>query len=51
MGRGPGARKEDWIGDHLRHVYDDALNESIPQEMLDLLKALDDSEPEGGGRG
>ena len=26
-------------------------NEEIPKEMLDLLSALDESEPEGGDRG
>jgi hypothetical protein len=44
--RGHGSRKEDWIAQNLRRVYDDALNEDIPQEMLDLLNALDDSEPD-----
>ena len=43
--RSPGARKEDWIGDHLRQVYDEALKEAIPQRMLDLLDALDEVEP------
>ena len=27
-----------------RRVYDDALNDSIPAEMLDLLNALDDAD-------
>jgi hypothetical protein len=49
--RSPGTRKEDWIANQLRRVYDDALNEDIPKKMLDLLKALEDSEPEGGERG
>jgi hypothetical protein len=48
--RAPGTRKQDWIAQHLRRVYDDALNDDIPQEMLDLLKALDD-EPEQEDRG
>lgn len=43
-GGGPGANKEDWIASHLRRVYDQALGEAIPQQMLDLLKQLDDSE-------
>jgi hypothetical protein len=47
----PGTRKEDWIAQHLRRVYDDALNEGIPQEMLDLLNTLDESDPEKGNRG
>jgi hypothetical protein len=37
----PGARKEDWIANQLRRVYDDALHEPIPQRMIDLLNALD----------
>jgi hypothetical protein len=48
--RAPGTRKQDWIAQHLQRVYDDALNDDIPQAMLDLLKALDD-EPEQGNRG
>ncbi|TYC51335.1 hypothetical protein FMN50_22615 [Rhodobacterales bacterium] len=35
--------KEDWIGSQLRKVYDEALSEDIPDDMLDLLSALDDS--------
>ena len=44
--RSPGARKEDWIANQLRHVYDEALNEAIPQSMLDLLDALDEGKPQ-----
>lgn len=47
--KNPGARKEDWIGHQLQRVYDDALHESIPQDMLDLLNALDDDEDEKQG--
>lgn len=39
--RGYSGRKEDWIANQLRKVYDDALHEPIPKEMLDLLDALD----------
>lgn len=46
VGRGPGSRKEDWIANQLRRVYDGAAEEAIPSQMLDLLKALDES---GGG--
>ena len=46
--RAPG--KEDWIAQNLRRVYDDALNEDIPPEMLDLLNALDDREPDKGDK-
>lgn len=38
----PGSRKEDWIANQLRRVYDEAVHEGIPQSMLDLLDALDD---------
>ena len=31
----------DDIGDALRSVYDDAVKEDIPSEMLDLLGKLD----------
>lgn len=55
--RRPGNRKEDWIGLHLRRVYDDAVHDSIPTEMLDLLSALDEDraaeakdEPEKDGK-
>jgi hypothetical protein len=40
--RGPGDRKEDWITHQFRRVYDDALQDSVPREMLDLLNALDE---------
>ena len=36
--------KEDWIGSQLKKVYDEALSEDIPDDMLDLLSALDDKE-------
>lgn len=29
------------VGDALRAVYQDAVGESVPDEMLDLLKKLD----------
>ncbi len=29
------------VGEALRQAYDETLNESIPAEMLDLLKKLD----------
>ncbi|POF28420.1 NepR family anti-sigma factor [Roseibium marinum] len=34
--------KEDWIGSQLKQVYDEALSESIPDDMLQLLSSLDD---------
>ena len=45
----PGNRKEDWVGHHLRRVYDDALQEAIPSEMMALLAALDDDDKDGEG--
>lgn len=44
--RRPGNRKEDWIASHLRHVYDDALSDAIPPQMLALLQALDEGDGE-----
>lgn len=41
--------KEDWIGNQLKKVYDEALSEDIPDDMLELLSALDDGEPEDQG--
>lgn len=49
--RAPGAGKEDWIAQHLQRVYDDALSEDIPQEMLDLLSAIDEGDSEKDSRG
>jgi hypothetical protein len=43
-GRGrPGARKEDRIASQLRQVYDEALRDPIPEDMLKLLDQLDAS--------
>jgi hypothetical protein len=39
---GPG--KQDWIGAHLRQVYDEALNEPVPDRLLALLKKIDQKE-------
>jgi hypothetical protein len=51
--RQSGSSKEDWIANQLRKVYDDALEEAIPKDMLDLLNALDEdddsSEEEASG--
>lgn len=43
----PNARartKKDWIGNQLKQVYDEALAEDIPDDMMDLLSALDDGD-------
>lgn len=45
----PNARartKTDWIGNQLKQVYDEALAEDIPDDMMDLLSALDDGADE-----
>ena len=44
-----GMRKQDWIASQLRRVYDEALQEEIPVEMLDLLAKLDDKPEKEGG--
>ena len=57
--RGPSSRKEDWITLQFRRVYDDALHDDVPREMMDLLNELDekdkslveDEEPEEPDRG
>ncbi|MGF1594846.1 MAG: NepR family anti-sigma factor [Kiloniellaceae bacterium] len=38
------AGKQDWIGAHLRKVYDEALNEPVPDRFLTLLKQIDQKE-------
>jgi hypothetical protein len=43
-----GNRKQDWIANQLRRVYDEALQEDIPAEMMALLARLDEPEKEGG---
>jgi len=35
-------RKQEWIASQLRRVYDEALQEDIPPEMLALLNKLDE---------
>jgi hypothetical protein len=49
--RAPGTRKEDWIGKHLRRVYDGAVEDAIPPQMLDLLNSLDDDDDDKPGEG
>lgn len=38
--------KRDWIGNQLKKVYDEALHEKIPDDMMDLLSALDEQDTE-----
>ncbi|MEG3179476.1 NepR family anti-sigma factor [Sphingomonas sp. LT1P40] len=40
-GGGTGTRKDRNIGDALRRVYQDAADEKIPDDLLDLLGKLD----------
>ncbi len=42
----PEARKQDWIASQLRRVYDEALQEDIPADMLALLSKLDEADEE-----
>jgi hypothetical protein len=44
---GVGTRKQDWIANQLRRVYDEALQEEIPADMLALLEQLNDKAPDG----
>ena len=43
-GRDPCRHIEDHIGNELRQLYAEALNEPIPDRILDLLKSLEDQE-------
>ena len=46
-GRAPGTRKEDWIANQLRRVYDEALQEAIPAgHARRSSSALDEAEAE-----
>ncbi|SHG65212.1 hypothetical protein SAMN02745157_4616 [Kaistia soli DSM 19436] len=38
--------KEDWIGRQLRRVFDDALNEPLPDDIMSLLERIDDNSGE-----
>lgn len=44
-----GVRKHDWIARQLQRVYDEALQEEIPADMLALLGKLDDPAPDKEG--
>lgn len=44
-----GIRKHDWIARQLRRVYDEALDEDIPDDMLAILAKLDEPPAERGG--
>jgi len=34
-------RKEDWIGRQLRRVFNDALSEPLPDDIMSLLENID----------
>lgn len=37
------------IGVKLRHMFDQVVNEPVPDEFLDILKRADDKASRGGG--
>lgn len=41
--------KEDWIGRQLRRVFDDALSEPLPDDIMSLLERIDEEPPANGG--
>lgn len=42
--------KEDWIGRQLRRVFDSALSEPLPDDIMSLLERLEDAPaPEAPG--
>ena len=38
------SEQDKWLGDKLRQVYDDVLNEPLPDAFGDLLSQLDDAD-------
>lgn len=36
-------QKEDWIGRQLRRVFDDALSEPLPDDIMSLLERIDEA--------
>lgn len=43
-GRDPTRERADWIGRELRGVYEETLNEALPDRFTELLRKLRDSE-------
>ena len=37
------------IGVKLRHMFDEVVNEPVPDEFLDILRRADDKSSRGGG--
>jgi hypothetical protein len=44
---GTQGEKEDWIGSQLRRVFDTALSEPLPDDIMSLLDRLDDAPVSG----
>ncbi len=51
MSSPPRDGKEDWIGRQLRRVFDDALNEPLPDDIMSLLERIDEPSPKPGKSG
>jgi hypothetical protein len=43
--------RQDWLGDQLRDLYGAYAEEPLPDELQSLLDRLDDSKPDGRGKG
>lgn len=41
------SERSDWIGQQLRKIYDEAVNEPIPDRLKALLEKLHDDEGKG----
>ena len=39
------------IGVKLRHLFDEVVNEPVPDEFLDILRRADDAAAKDGGKG
>ncbi len=50
-GSPPRDGKEDWIGRQLRRVFDDALNEPLPDDIMSLLERIDEQPAKSGKDG
>ncbi len=44
-GGGKKSERRKHLGDNLRKLYDDVVNEPVPQEMLELLARLREEPP------
>lgn len=43
----PKNERADWIGQELRKVFDETVNEAVPDRLAELMAKLRDSEGEG----